>query len=155
MHNVIVGKPAPEIDGVDFDGNPLKLSDYRGKVVALVFWGTWCGPCMREVPNERELVEKYKGRPFAMLGVDCNDPKSKAAKVMESERITWPNWHDGEDSGSPIANLYHVSGFPTVFVIDAEGQIRSTRTQGESLDKLVEQLVNEAEGKTMEAGESR
>jgi thiol-disulfide isomerase/thioredoxin len=147
MQNLVVGKPAPEIDGVDFDGKPLKLSDYRGKVVALVFWGTWCGPCMAEVPHERELVEKYKGRPFAMLGVDCNEPKEVAAKVMESERITWPNWHDGEDSG-PIADLYHVSGFPTVFVIDANGQIRSTRSHGDGLAKLVEQLVVEAEGET-------
>jgi len=155
IRNVVVGKPAPEIDGVDFDGKPLKLSDYRGKVVALVFWGTWCGPCMQEVPHERELVEKYKGRPFAMLGVDCSDPKAKAAEVMKSEGITWPNWHDGEDLFGPIASLYHVSGFPTIFVIDANGTIRATNTQGDHLDKLVEQLVAEAEGQSTEAGGSR
>ena len=54
MLNLAVGKPAPEIEGVDVDGKPLKLSDYKGKVVVLVFWGSWCGPCMAQVPHERE-----------------------------------------------------------------------------------------------------
>ena len=80
MHNLIAGKPAPEIDGVGFDGKPLKLSDYRGKVVVLVFWGTWCGPCMREVPHERELAERLKDKPFAVLGVNCDDDEQAAAE---------------------------------------------------------------------------
>ena len=72
LHNLAVGKPAPEIKGVDIHGKPLALSDYRGKVVALVFWGTWCGPCMREIPREKALVDRMKGRPFAMLGVNTD-----------------------------------------------------------------------------------
>ena len=56
--NLAVGKPAPEIEGVDLDGKPSKLSDYRGKVVVLVFWGSWCGPCMEQVPHERDLAER-------------------------------------------------------------------------------------------------
>ncbi len=150
MRNLVVGMPAPEIDGVGLDGRPLRLSEYRGKVVALVFWGSWCGPCMRDVPHERELVEKYRGRPFAMLGVDCNEPRAKAARVMEAERMAWPSWHDGEEGGGPIASRYHVSGYPTVFVIDAGGKIRSTKALGEGLDKLVEDLVAEAETKPRE-----
>ena len=61
VHNLAVGKPAPEINGVDFDGKPLKLSDYRGKVVVLVFWGTWCGPCMAEVPHETRAGRADQG----------------------------------------------------------------------------------------------
>ena len=79
MLNLAVGKPAPEIEGVDVDGKPLKLSDYRGKVVLLVFWGAWCGPCMALVPHERELAERYKGRPFTLLGVDCKDTRKSLA----------------------------------------------------------------------------
>ena len=80
-HNLAVGKMAPEIKGVDVHGKPLMLSDYRGKVVALVFWGTWCGPCMREIPREKALVERMKGRPFAMLGVNTDADADAARKA--------------------------------------------------------------------------
>jgi peroxiredoxin len=144
-HNLAVGKTAPEIKGVDVQGKPLALSDYRGKVVALVFWGTWCGPCMRNIPREKALAERMKGRPFAMLGVDVRDEITAARKVIESQGITWRNWHDGDSSEGPIAQLYHVRGYPTVYVIDAKGQIRSKDSLGDNLDQLVEKLVAEQE----------
>ena len=108
MFNLAVGKPAPEIEGVDVDGKPLKLSDYQGKVVVLVFWGSWCGPCMAQVPHERELVERLKGEPFALLGVDCEADKDTARAVMARERMTWPNWYDGAQGEGPIAKRYHI-----------------------------------------------
>ncbi len=145
MRNITAGKPAPEIDGKDIDGKPLKLSDYRGKVVALVFWGSWCGPCMREVPHERELVEKYKGRPFAILGVNCREKADSAKKTMESEKMTWPQWHDGDGDGGPIVERFHVRHYPTTFVIDAKGIIRFTDAIGEGLDQAVEKLMKEME----------
>jgi thiol-disulfide isomerase/thioredoxin len=144
--NLAVGKMAPEIDFPDIEGKPMKLSDFRGKAVVLVFWGSWCGPCMQEVPHERELAEKYAGRPFAILGVDCNEPKKTAQKAMKENGITWPNWHDGEEDGGPIASLYHIRSFPTLYVIDRDGKIRAKDARGEGLDTLVEKLVVEAEG---------
>jgi len=145
MENLVAGKPAPAIDGTGIDGKPLKLSDYRGKVVVLVFWGTWCGPCMQEVPHERELAERYKGRPFALLGVDCDSDKAAALKVMKEQGITWPNWNDGDPGEGPIVNKYHVRGYPTIIVIDAKGVIRSPNVFGSGLDKAVEELIKEAE----------
>jgi thiol-disulfide isomerase/thioredoxin len=147
MFNLVVGKPAPEIVGVDFDGKPLKLSDYRGKVVALVFWATWCGPCMREVPRERELVERLKGKPFVMLGVNCDGDKAAALKAVRDEHITWPNWHDGEPGTGPIVKKYHVGSYPTIFVIDAKGIIRSKNALGTALDKSVDQRLQELDSK--------
>src|SRR5438105_9037394 len=64
------GEPAPEIKGEDMDGKPLKLSDYRGKVVLLDFWGFWCAYCLRYIPHEKDLVRQYEGRPFVLLGVN-------------------------------------------------------------------------------------
>jgi len=145
MENLVAGKPAPTIDGTGMDGKPLKLSDYRGKVVVLVFWGTWCGPCMQEVPHERELAERYKGRPFALLGVDCEPDKAAAFKVMKEQGITWPNWNDGDPGEGPIVQAYHVSGYPDTFVIDARGILRHLHLLGTGLDKAVEELLKEAE----------
>jgi thiol-disulfide isomerase/thioredoxin len=140
---LIVGKPAPEIDGTDFDGKPLKLSDYRGKVVLLVFWGTWCGPCMKEVPHERALAERLKGKPFALLGVNCDDDKQAAADAIKSEQIAWPNWHDGSPGDGPIAKRYHIRSYPSVFVIDGQGIIRQTQTYllGDVLDKAIDDVL--------------
>ncbi len=146
-NNLAEGSPAPEIEGADLEGRPRKLSDYRGKVVALVFWGSWCGPCMREIPREKALVGRMQGRPFAMLGVNTDEDADAAREVMKAEGIAWPNWHDGEPGDGPIARRYHVGGYPTVFVIDAEGKIRSKKSLGDALDSLVEKLVAETEQK--------
>jgi thiol-disulfide isomerase/thioredoxin len=145
MNNLVPGKPAPEIDGIGFDGKPLKLSDYRGKVVVLVFWGSWCGPCMREIPHERELAERLKDRSFALLGVNCDDDRSTALKAMEMERIQWPNWHDGAPDVGPIMKRYHISSYPTIFVIDAQGNIRHKQILGKFLDEAVDKLLDELE----------
>jgi RNA polymerase sigma factor (sigma-70 family) len=147
MRNLVVGKPAPEIDGMGLDGKPLKLSDFRGKVVALAFWGTWCGPCMREIPGERELVERLKGKPFAMLGVNCDGDRPAALKAIHDERITWPNWHDGEPGTGPIVRRYHVASYPTVFVIDAKGIIRSKNAVGRFLGQSVDDLLEGLEAR--------
>src|SRR6516162_2547749 len=66
------GDRAVELEGVDVSGKPLKLSDFRGKVVMLDFWATWCGPCMDLVPHERGLVADHKNDPFALLGVSAD-----------------------------------------------------------------------------------
>jgi peroxiredoxin len=144
-HNLAVGKLAPDFKWVDFQGTAMKLSDYRGKVVALVFWSTGCGPCVRQIPNEKALVERLKGRPFAMLGVNTDADPEDARKLMEARGVTWPNWRDGGPGDGPIAKLYHLRGLPTVYVIDAQGKIRSKRAIGGSLDQLVEDLEAERE----------
>jgi thiol-disulfide isomerase/thioredoxin len=147
MDNLVPGKPAPAIDGVGMDGKSLKLSDYRGKVVLLVFWGTWCGPCMAEVPSERALAERLKGKPFAILGVDCDPDKAAALRVMKAKAITWPNWNDGAPGEGPIVERYHVRGFPTTFVIDAQGLIRHVNPHGEGLDKVVDGMIKDMENR--------
>ncbi len=143
MNNLAIGKPAPEIDAEGVDGKRFKLSDYRGKIVVLIFWGTWCGPCMAEVPHEREMAEKYKDKPVALLGVDCDEDRAKALEVMKKEGITWPNWYDGEPGQGPIAKAYHIRAYPMVMVIDAEGKIRLKNGRGKDLDDFVDKLLEE------------
>ncbi|WP_165247271.1 TlpA family protein disulfide reductase [Paludisphaera soli] len=145
LRNLAVGRPAPEIEGPGLDGAPLKLSDYRGKVVLLVFWGSWCGPCLDQAPHERELAARHKDRPFAILGVDCEEDKEKGIEAASREGMTWPHFFDAGIGEGPICARYHVQGFPTVFVIDAKGVIRSKHLVGSLLDKVVEGLLQEAE----------
>lgn len=143
MNNLAIGKTAPEIDAEGVDGKRFKLSDYRDKIVVLIFWGTWCGPCMAEVPHDREMAEKYKDKPVALLGVDCDEDRAKALEVMKKEGITWSNWYDGEPGEGPIAKAYHIRAYPTVMVIDAEGKIRLRNGRGKSLEEFVDKLLAE------------
>jgi len=68
-----VGKPAPDVEGTDLDGKKVKLSSYKGKVVVLDIWATWCGPCKAMIPHERELVKKLEGKPFVFLSVSADE----------------------------------------------------------------------------------
>ena len=119
----LLGKPAPEIDGVGLDGRGMKLSDYRGKVVLLSFWATWCGPCMQMVPHERTMVQRLDGKPFAIVGVN-GDFDQKAAKAAAADHgMTWRSFQN-KSGGESISLAWHVWGWPTFYLIDQKGIIR-------------------------------
>ena len=97
-----------------------------------------------KIPREKALVERMKGRPFAMLGVNTDADAAAARKVMEEKGVTWPNWHDGSPGSGPIAKLYHVQGYPTIYVLDAAGKIRSKKVLG----RFARSARREAGGRT-------
>jgi thiol-disulfide isomerase/thioredoxin len=146
LQHLRIGQTAPEIKGDAVDGVGLKLSDYRGKVVLLVFWASWCGPCMAAVPQEKALVERFKGRPFVLIGVNGDVSKSSAAKAVAEHQISWRSfWNGKEGPGGPIAVAWNVRGWPTVYVLDQEGVIRYKNLLGKQLDDSLEKLVSAAE----------
>lgn len=140
-----VGAVAPEIEGVDVDGKAFKLSDHRGKVVVVIFWASWCGPCMEQIPHERDLVRRFEGKPFVLLGVNCDYTRAEAKAVLAKEKITWPNWYDGEGSEGPIRARYHVQSLPLILVLDAAGVIRDNDVRGKGLAEAVDTLMNKLE----------
>ncbi len=147
LRHLAVGRVAPDLSGEDVRGGPIRLSDHRGKVVAVVFWATWCGPCMGEVPNERKLVAKMAGRPFTLIGIDGDDDREAAKKAMIRESMTWPSVWNGGMSGGIVAD-WGVRAWPTVYVLDGHGVIRYQALHGEMLGRAVEHLVAEVEADT-------
>ncbi|MBY0527506.1 MAG: TlpA family protein disulfide reductase [Gemmataceae bacterium] len=140
-----IDRPAPEIEAVDGDGKSFKLSDYRGKVVMLDFWATWCPPCVGMLPHERSLLKKYEGRPFALLGVDNTaDGGPPLKEFIKDGRVTWPNWHDDK---ARIAGEWGIKFYPTIFLIDHKGVIRDRQVgvPEAQFDQLLDKLVREAE----------
>lgn len=145
LRNLSVGKVAPNIEGDDSAGKKLKLSDYRGKVVVLDFWASWCGPCMALVPHARDLVKRYKDEPFAMVGVNSDNSEKEQKECEEKNEMSWRSFHDGREG--PICDKWNISGIPTLYVLDPKGVIRykSMGFPGEEvLAKKIDELVKEA-----------
>ena len=146
LQNLRVGKSAPEIAGEDLAGVPFKLSDSRGKVTMLLFWASWCGPCMAAVPREKKIVERFKGRPFTLVGVNGDDDPVAAKKAITMAEIPWRSFRDAKSAGvRTISGQYNVHGWPTVYVLDRKGVIRAKNFYGDELDELLEELVEESE----------
>ena len=93
-------------------------------------------------PHERSLANQLNDKPFVILGVN-SDPKDRYRSAIEKENITWRSWHDGGRTGGPIASQWDVSGWPTTYVIDAEGVIRYKNVRGDKLDAAITELLAE------------
>ena len=144
--HLAVGRTAPSTVGEDVDGSPFRLSDYKGKVVMLRFWGDWCPPCRAMYDYERDIVKKFEGRPFALVGVN-SDPKKRCRSAQISNQLVWRSFWDGGTTTGAISQLYQVTQWPTIVVIDAQGVIRM-RTKGlnrEYLTGVLNRLVDETE----------
>src|SRR5262245_45300830 len=94
-------------------------------------------------PHERSLVQRLNGKPFALVGINSDKNLDELHAAMAQERITWPSWLDGGSTGGPIASLYGVQGWPTIYVLDPKGVIRFKDVRGEALDKAVDSLLDE------------
>jgi peroxiredoxin len=145
MRHLAVGRKAPEIIGVDIDGAPMKLSDFRGKVVMVSFYGYWCGICIDFFPTERALVEKFAGRPFTLVGVN-SDSKEHYRKGLAKIPLNWRSFFDGGSAGGPIAATWQVTIWPTNYIIDHEGIVRFKDLRNlDTLKRAIEGLVATAE----------
>lgn len=142
-----VGNTCPEVAGLGPDDKPVKLTDHKGKVVLISFWGTWCPPCRKELPREAEMVTvKYKDRPFAILGV-AQDSAETLREFLKGHPLPWANIVD--DHGM-VSKSWNVTGFPSAVLVDHTGVIRHTWVNGVNPEKLwgaVDDVVAEAEKK--------
>jgi peroxiredoxin len=123
--NLGIGKAAPEIVGEDINGKPLKLSDYKGKVVVLIFWGDWNAPSRAVYPQWQALAKRMEGKPFALLGVNSDKDREKLKQTVKAERIAWRSWWDQGSEAGPISAQFKIPGWPTTYILDHEGAIRS------------------------------
>jgi hypothetical protein len=98
-------------------------------------------------PHERSLVKRLEGQPFALIGVNSDIDKDKLKERMAKEHITWRSfWNGPKGTDGPISRAWNVRGWPTIYVLDANGVIRFKGVRGEAMDKAVDELLKEGKG---------
>ena len=142
---------APTLTLTDLGDRQHSLSDYRGKVVLVNFWATWCAPCVIEMPGMQRLLSSMKGRPFAILAVNVQEEKTKVWRFKNMLKVDFPALLDSDGATS---ETWDVQFYPTSFLVDSKGHIRYTAHgmidwDSDENRRLIEQLMpdRQAEGR--------
>ncbi len=123
------------------EGQELSLEKFKGKVVLLDFWASWCGPCREDIPEVRRIWKKYSGDQFVILGINLDTNRDSFENYMKQEEITWPQYYDGRGWNNQLSMLYSVRGIPHTVLIDQEGIIRAVGLRGPRLANRIGELL--------------
>ncbi len=122
---VRVGRLAPDFEGTTLDGGVARLSDYRGRFVLVDFWGTWCPPCLGEVPYLKAAYGAYSRRRFDILAIATNDSPEELRAFIKREDLPWTQvlQHELDPTRRSILETYRITGYPSTFLIDPSGVV--------------------------------
>ena len=115
------GQPAPDFALKSSTGENMRLSEYRGDVVMINFWATWCGPCRQEMPLLDELYSRYQRVGFNLLGVNIDDDSGRAMDMIEDLGVNFPVLFDARKE---VSKLYDVEAMPVTVIVDRDGTVR-------------------------------
>jgi peroxiredoxin len=119
--NLAPGAQAPAFALGSQSGKQVDLANFKGQVVLINFWATWCGPCRKEMPVLDQLYSKYKPLGFTLLGVNVEPDSSNATGFLKSTPVTFPILFDTD---SKVSKLYEVAGMPSTVIVDRKGNVR-------------------------------
>ncbi|WP_235938066.1 peroxiredoxin family protein [Chitinophaga solisilvae] len=135
-----IGATAMNFTQQNVKGDPVKLTDYRGKYVLLDFWASWCGPCRAENPNVLENYEKYHSKGLEILGVSLDDKKDAWVKAIKDDGLTWEHVSDLKGWRNVVAKEYNIRAVPSNFLLDKDGKIIAKDLRGEELSRKLEEI---------------
>ena len=135
---VEVNYPAPKLQATDLLEQPVALSDYRGQVLLVNNWATWCPPCKAEMPTLKEYYEAHQTDGFVLIGINAGEDVDEVAMFASSLSLTFPVWVDLQESS---LRAFRTSSLPSSFVIDRDGQVRLAWTGAIDRDTLEEHVT--------------
>lgn len=145
--NVDTGTPAPGFTLPDTYGREVSLQGLRGKVVAVNFWATWCGPCRQEIPELRKIYTENRGKCFEMLGIaEESGPRDDIVATADRLGINYPVLLDLDGK---VGDAFRIPAYPRTFLLDADGRVRKVfagQIDGDELRRAISPLLREAPG---------
>jgi peroxiredoxin len=136
-----VGSVAPDFTLADTNGVNVSLSLFKGKYLLVDFWASWCGPCMKEVPNVQKLYADFHSKGFEILGVSLDKDKASWTRAIRTKPLPWTQVSDLKQWKSMVVPLFNISGIPYTLLLDKEGKIIAKGLRGDELYKKVESLM--------------
>jgi peroxiredoxin len=133
-----VGKPFPAFSETDLAGKPLTLESFKGKIVLIDFWATWCGPCVAELPNVIAAYEKYHAKGFDIVGISLDRERAKLDDFLTKNKMPWSHYFD---ENGKLATEYGIQAIPSTYLLDKEGKIVAKDLRGDALERELAKLL--------------
>jgi peroxiredoxin len=135
--SLAVGSKFPVFTEKDLNGHSLSITNYKGKVVLLDFWATWCGPCKVELPNLLATYKKHHPNGFEIIGISLDKDVDTLKSFIKEKEMTWAQFFDGQVWQNKLAMQYGVNSIPATYLLDRAGTIIGKDLRGEDLENAV------------------
>ena len=136
------GAKFPDFNEQDLDGKALSAGKFKGKVVLIDFWATWCAPCIGELPGVIQTYEKYHDKGFEIIGISLDQDQQRLQSFTKDRNMTWPQYFDGKGWGSKLVQKYGIHMIPANLLLDGDGKIIGHDLHGDALGEAIGKALN-------------